>query len=295
MPSTMMSTQQIFENPDFQVQLTEWQRSRIVLSERTASFNDSVVNDFGGETRKVEGPEDTVEYISEIAIEDFDDPSNWTRDIVSVETLGQHDLRLKANTELSEAHTELLRVGTQIGAGPFALWGVRNYLRPHTGDISIGALRERIKTAEDRFIAVDDLVRSNSGEVLTLMDYPMGFLACRLGPDGIMLEDRTIQFPIAEGSTAYFTTFLADNPKVYEDHSFGISADKIAATEPVILSPNESLDIRSWYRHRMSLLVGNVVSGPLNIPEDEGKDNAKYLTEMMQRLRMVTAKAAVQN
>jgi len=293
------NTHEVFNNPDFELLLTEWQRAHIAANSRGDAFT-GVVSDYfrDGVNRTRHSTEEQVSYVIGMDDQSFHDafaPDTWLANV--------RNLWKSAEGQKNDNRSALLAGAQEHGMGEFALYGLSIHTS-HDEPMAKTALREKVEAAEHDLKWVDELVRRNAGQLVTTASMVAG--AAILGEDGIKIDDKgLIVFPIAEGHHSYSTSIASpdrDTNKLYKDPVLAIRAAEIHG----ILGSRNLLVIQDWssmlrnpewisgIRHNLMLAFGSPVKGEPSLePQMTGPDK-KYFRWVFNRIRTIGEFAMVE-
>ncbi|MCA9333729.1 hypothetical protein KC963_01660 [Candidatus Saccharibacteria bacterium] len=291
MITTNIGAEQLFEDPEFGLKLTEWQRTRILYSEHTRAFVRAVQNDFPSK----EGPITTADYICEIPIHELVD-TDYYKDLFMLSDTA-HDLadaRLKAADENAAAKEQLVQRGQAVGTNQFALYGLGRVLHLETSHISGPALLERVRTVEDKLAQVDRFIREHGGEVITILGpYCSEVTAARIAGEGLALvSNRRASTPLVDGYQAHTSARIFGKLHRYTEDVLSLDPDKITLYNNVMVKPVDLLKPESFsgHEHGLAIAAGEMVEGPPEITR--GRD-VGYFTDILNQARYVTQLAAL--
>jgi hypothetical protein len=295
----------LFDNEGFGLLLSEWQRTR-THADRASSRLSSYVASWYENDRDL-SPNDVDEHVSwvlEQQPEEFE--ANQWHDERAVSYSQQ-----RTSTQAAEdtAKEVLLGYSEEQGASQFALYGLWLHMR-ESGYIPATQLKEQAVSAEKDLVKVDEFVRRNSGNLLTVISH--GVYAARLGEGGISMDGHeSVIFPKAAGSIVCGAALTLDMPKIYNPvaESLNVDASDIHSIlrgdrAKILEDWSELLNLESWWRAiggNALFVPGEVTEGPLNTAVEENRrydsevdeeNDRRYYETIFDRIRTVGLIAA---
>ncbi|HSX43854.1 MAG TPA: hypothetical protein VLE69_00950 [Candidatus Saccharimonadales bacterium] len=292
MAEVLSSVEDMFQTPEFSLQLTEWRRARLRAGEAEGSFGEYIGNWFG-EGSGSQDMGETVDYYIGMGQDEFEERGEMMFDD---KALKLSRVRTTSKDTENKEKQILLEIGRDQGANEFALYGLWLHMRK-SEPISITRLKESISSAEADLSKVDKLVRNNAGNVLTVLQLAT-LQAGRLGEGGISIEDnRHVVLPHVDGTRTFSASIHKDMPEVYfGDEPIMVMAHRIHSilgSDKVRVASGwpEVLDISRLDTNADTLFIpGEVVEGP---PIIEAGKNREYDQMVFDKIRAVGTAATL--
>ncbi|MEO5627868.1 MAG: hypothetical protein ABIQ89_03195 [Candidatus Saccharimonadales bacterium] len=291
MPDVMLSTEGLFENAEFDGHLTEWQRAQQTILNANNAFGEAVAVDYEDSSRSKDAIEEDISYILEMTPEELKDSFRF--DGLSEKAQRLAELRGQATVAKAETRAALLEFATELGAHQFVLFGLSEVLRPYSDrQLSRLTLVDGVSATEKKLKVIDRIARENSGEVLTVVSYPMSIEAGQLGVGGLTIADnRHGVLPMADGRQSFSVSMSSHMDEIYPNDTFLLDGRTLLSDNLALITPEQYCANEDHLYDRATLVLGQIPEGP---PRVENKENVKHSTMILNRARTVGRLAASQ-